>query len=56
MKRSDIYGIVTLIGMFGCFITSGAETVAALLGLGIPSAAVMLYGAIKHYQHNEIGD
>lgn len=56
MKRSDIYGIVTLIGLLGLFITAGAETVTSLLCAGIPSATVTFYGAIKHYQHYEIGD
>lgn len=56
MKTSDKYGIVALIGMFGCFVTAGAETLTACLALGIPSMAVMMFGAIKHYQHNEIGD
>jgi xanthosine utilization system XapX-like protein len=56
MKRSDIYGIVALVGLLGLFITAGAQTLSALILAGVPSATVALYGAIKHYQHYEIGD
>lgn len=48
MKKSEIYGAIAIAACFGLFFAAGAETIGALLSLGVPSAVVGFYSAIKH--------
>lgn len=50
MTTSDKYAVLALVGILGLCCTAGAETFGAMLGWGIPSIALSLFGSIKHYK------
>lgn len=56
MKKSEIYGAVAIVACFGLFFAAGAETIGALLSLGVPSAVIGFYSAIKHRILTEKGE
>lgn len=56
MKKSEIYVAVAIVACFGLFVAAGAETIGALLSLGVPSAVIGFYSAIKHRILTEKGE